>query len=102
MIAISPQEVPRTNHHLQLTYLFENYAFYRDHHCWLQRLGTADRAGLEARFSEVVAAGDLTAYWRTDQREGRFPLRALLDPARFPDGPQLCYAPGTDVRDGSN
>ena len=30
--------------------------------------------------------------------EGRFAYRGLLDEAEFPDGPQLCYPPGTDVR----
>ena len=98
-LGVSPLTRDVGNHHLQITYLFNDYELSRDHRCWLDSLAPEDRASLEVAMERIGASEPLHSSWLDDEREGRHPFRALLDAARFPDGPRLCYPPGTDVRD---
>lgn len=86
------------NNHLQLSYAFNDFAYFRDHTCWIDNLAPDDAATLTGWFDRVKTTPALQNQWQTYAREGQYELRGLLDASRFPDGPELCYPPGTDVR----
>ena len=86
------------NNHLQLSYAFNNFAYTRSHACWIERLSPDDATAIRTWFDALRGTPDLLNQWRTSVREGQHEWRGLLDTSRFPNGPQLCYPPGTDVR----
>ena len=88
----------RRNNHFQLTYMFNNYMFYRDHRCWPDYLDAASGTALLELFESLKTRGALRAAWETATEEGAMAYRALLDAEKFPDGAQLCYPLGLDVR----
>ena len=91
---------PRFTNHYELAWAFNDFEFTSHQTCWVTQLGGAARARLETHFDNVLRADPrFISAWTTVTNEGHLPFRALLDPARFPDGPQLCYSPGTDVRE---
>ena len=98
VIAHTPLHPLEANNHLQLTYLFNDYRYYRSHTCWAAQLAPDARAALQERFDSVRAGDGFISGWNTVEEEGAFAYRGLLDRSRFPDGPLLCYPPGTDVR----
>ena len=85
------------NNHLQLTYLFNNYTFFRDHRCWVDYLDPSSKATLLAYFDSAETKRTVAAQWETASEEGMQALKELLNRERFPDGPQLCYPLGLDV-----
>ncbi len=98
LIANNGLATDRRNNHFQLTYMFNNYAFYRDHRCWPDYLDAAPRSALLELFESLKATGALRARWETATEEGAMAYRALLDAEKYPDGAQLCYPLGLDVR----
>ncbi len=89
-----------SNNHLELAYAFNEYRFTMSKTCWVHQLETGARTALVELFEKTIRVSDVFVEgWRTATDEGLFPIRALLDLERFPDGPQLCYPPGTDVRE---
>ena len=98
-IAINPLEIGRSNH-LELAWVFNNFLFHRNQSCWVVQLGPAERTALEDRFNNVLRVhADFVGVWsQVDFNEGMLPFKGLLNIVTFPDGPQLCYPRGTDVR----
>ena len=86
--------------HLELAWAFNDYTFHQNQTCWVTQLGGGARAVFQSHFDNVLRTDQrFVNGWTTVTFEERFPFRALLDPARFPDGAALCYPPGTDVRE---
>ena len=98
-IATNPLEIGRSNH-LELAWVFNNFLFHRNQTCWVPQLGAAERTALEDRFNDVLRVHpDFVGAWSTvDFNEGMLPFKELLNTVTYPDGPQLCYPGGTDVR----
>ena len=98
LIARNGLTTNRRNNHFQLSYLFNGYAFYRDHRCWADHLDASSQELLLDYFDSPDTMAKLTAQWEAASEEGMSALKELLDRERFPDGPQLCYSLGLDVR----
>ncbi len=98
LIAVNPLRPLEANNHLQLTYLFEKYAFYRNHTCWVDQLASAGQRPLLDRFNAIRTGDGFVRAWETAEEESALPYTGLLDRSEFPEGPQLCYPLGTDVR----
>ena len=88
----------RRNSHLQLTYLFNDYKFSRDSRCWVDHLDASSKKGLLDYFDSIKTTEKFIAQWESASEEGMKALSELLNIARFPEGPQLCYPLGLDVR----
>ena len=84
--------------HFQLSYTFNNYEFTRGMQCWVDVLNPSGSDELLTWWKKYRASDVLINAWRTNEEEGDFPFRGLLDATKFPEGPQLCYPFGTDVR----
>lgn len=87
-----------SNNHLQLTYVFTEEGFTRDHTCWVDQLDDEASSAIDAWFGQYTASEAFLSGWNTAIGEGYYTLRGLLDTDVYPDGPQLCYEPGTDAR----
>ena len=98
-IATNPLEISRSNH-LELAWVFNNFLFHRDQSCWVIHLDPTERTALEERFNNVLRVhADFVGVWsQVDFNEGMLPFKELLNMVSYPDGPQLCYTRGTDVR----
>ena len=74
--------------------------FHRDQRCWVDHLEAAERSAIEDRFNNVLRVHpDFIGVWsQVDFNEGMLPFKELLNAIPYPDGPQLCYLKGTDVR----
>lgn len=92
----------RGNNHLGLEYHFNNFSFSRDPACFVDYLEPEAKLELENAFNAIKNTPTFIASWRTANEEGRYQYRDLLDAAKYPNGPQLCYPPGTDARESSN
>ena len=89
-----------SNNHFELAYAFNDYSFYRQKTCWVEQLETGARATFVEQFEGTIRVAPIFLQgWGTATGEGMYPYRALLDPDLYPDGPQLCYGAGTDVRE---
>lgn len=84
--------------HFQLSRLFNNYQFIREPICWPEYLDEYDGKSLQDWWSEYRQTDQLINGWRTNEEEGEYPFRDLLEIAFYPDGPEMCYDLGTDVR----
>ena len=98
-IATNPLEIGRSNH-FELAWVFNNFLFHRNQTCWVVQLEAAERTALESRFNDVIRVhADFVGAWsQVDFNEGMLPFNELLNIATYPDGPQICYPKGTDVR----
>ena len=88
----------RRNSHLQLTYMFNDYEFYRDQRCWVDHLDSSSKKSILDYFDSIKTTEKFIAQWQNASEEGMKALSELLNIARFPEGPQLCYTLGLDVR----
>ncbi len=85
---------PVTSYHLQLSY-WEN-TFTSNSRCWVDFLVDSTFA---RHFNEAIRTDSMfVSSWEDAEAEGQHQFRAFLDPKRYPEGPQLCYPIGTDVR----
>ena len=84
--------------HFQLTNLFNNFQFLRDDLCWVDYLEKIEKEKLTSWWNKYKESAHLVDSWNTNVEEGKFPFKGLLDTSKYPDGPQFCYPPGTDVR----
>lgn len=85
--------------HLELTFFFNSFQFSKNQTCWVNQLDASDKAAFLDRFNNVLRLDStFIGFWQTDQREGKLPFKQLLDTTLYPDGAQLCYDKGTDVR----
>lgn len=84
--------------HFQLSRLFNNYRFLSDIQCWPDFLSGNDNKNLLLWWDEYSKGQQLVNSWRTTKEDGKYPFRELLEVALYPDGPQMCYELGTDVR----
>ena len=98
-IATNPLEIGRSNH-FELAWVFNNFLFHRNQTCWVVQLEAAERAALESRFNDVIRVHpDFVGAWsQVDFNESMLPFKELLNIVTYPDGPQICYPNGTDVR----
>ncbi len=98
-IATNPLEIGRSNH-LELAWAFNDFLFHRDQTCWVVQLEPTERTALEDRFNNVIRVHpDFVGVWsQVDFNEGMLPFKELLNIVTYPEGPQLCYPKGTDVR----
>lgn len=90
---------PAFGNHLELAYTFNNYPFHSNQSCWVDQLDAPSRSSLLNRFdAELRTDPRFIDSWRTVQFDGKLAFRELLNTAKYPDGAQLCYPPGTDER----
>ena len=64
----------------------------------MDHLDAASKKALLDYFNSPETVARVTAQWEASSEEGMHALRELLDRERFPEGPQLCYPLGLDVR----
>ena len=88
----------RRNSHLQLSYMFNDYTFFRDQRCWVDYLDPTSKKSLLGYFHSTTTMEKLSAQWESASEEGMKAYKELLNKGRFPEGPQLCYPLGLDVR----
>ena len=70
-----------SNNHLELTDSFNEYRFYRDKTCWVDRLEAGDRSALVDLFENTIRVSEgFIRGWLTATDGDRYPYRALLDP----------------------
>jgi len=67
--------------------------------CWLDNLESNDKAILQSTWDSAKVTDEFIQGWSTLQMEGNLIFNGLLDSATYPDGPQMCYPFGTDVRE---
>ena len=78
--------------------MFNEYTFYRDHRCWVDHLDPHSKNLLLDYFNSPETVAKLSGQWATASEEGMNAYKELLNRERFPEGPQLCYSLGLDVR----
>lgn len=88
----------RGNNHVGLEYHFKSFTIARNKSCWVDRLEPAARQQLESEFNRIKMTPAFIQSWQTANEEGYYQYRGLLDEAKYPSGPQLCYPLGTDAR----
>lgn len=86
--------------HLELSFGFENFTFTSSATCWVNQLESAPKTNLENYFNNTLRVdADFISSWQTITMEGKLPWKELIDDTdTYPDGVQLCYPAGTDVR----
>lgn len=84
--------------HFQLSRLFNNYKYIDNILCWPDYLDKEEKTKLYGWWDEYKKTDVLVSSWRENIEEGKYPFRELLDASKYPNGPQLCYPLGTDVR----
>ena len=82
------------NNHLELAYW--DGSFTHSKKCWVDFLEFLDFLNY---FNNTIRndSGFINS-WMTAQDEGYYPLKAFLDSTLYPNGAQLCYELGADVR----
>ncbi len=98
LIAGNGLTTDRRNNHLQLTYMFNDYTFFRDQRCWVDYLDPISMKSLLAYFDSIKNTQMFIGQWETATEEGMKAYKELLNKERYPEGPQLCYPLGLDVR----
>ena len=98
LIAKNGLTTDRRNNHFQLSYMFNNYMFFRDHRCWPEHLNAPAKQSLLDYFDSIKTTEKFRVQWEAATEEGAKPYKELLDEERYPRGAQLCYPLGLDVR----
>ena len=86
------------NNHLQLTYMFNNYSFFRDQRCWANYLDPISSKSLLSYFDSIKTTEKFIEQWESASEEGMKAYKELFNREKYPEGPQLCYPLGLDVR----
>lgn len=84
--------------HFQLSYAFDDYQYYEQNTCWIDNLDSQAKSEIESFWETYLGTTPLEDKWKDLVQDGEYPFRGLLSVSDFPEGPQLCYPPGTDVR----
>ena len=84
--------------HFELSYRVREYLHMINQTCWVDQLNQADRRELLDWFGEVSSRPTFIDSWKLPEFGEQYPFRELLDPRKYPNGPQMCYPRGTDVR----
>lgn len=87
------------NNHLGLVYYFNNFKYVKDPRCWIEHLNSEDKQRLLAKWEEIQVSSKFIQSWNSTFEDGAYPYRALLDETNYPNGPQLCYEYGLNVRE---
>ncbi len=88
-----------TNNHIQYAYWLEDFKKQRDAICWAETLGAKEKIKLEEYFEKYFRNNEsFLKSFGALSIENMNPYKALLDKEVFPNGVQLCYPAGTDVR----
>ena len=98
LIARNGLTTDRRNSHFQLTYLFNSYMFSRDDRCWADHLNAPSKKSLLDYFDSIKTTEEFRAQWETATEEGAKAYKELLNGEKYPEGAQLCYRLGLDVR----
>ena len=99
LIARNAMATGMSNNHLELNFSFNDHRFYRDKTCWVDYLqDELKRAFVDLFENDIRVSSQFVEGWRQATDENMYPYQRLLDSGLFPDGPQMCYPPGTDVR----
>lgn len=88
----------RGNNHVGLEYHIKNFTIAREKICWVDRLEAVAKQQLENVFNRIKKTSTFLRSWQTANEEGYYQYKGLLDAAKYPNGPQLCYPLGTDAR----
>lgn len=67
--------------------------------CWPDFLSDSDRQAFYQKYHQFNTHADFVSSWHSLNNDGVYPFRNLLSQQYSPDGPQLCYPFGTDVRE---
>ena len=86
------------SNHMGLIYLFSDLQNSKDNRCWVDHLTAEDKEKFEGEFNKLKTTPKFIRAWNDVNEEGMYPTRGALDKEKYPDGPQLCYPLGTDVR----
>jgi len=82
------------NNHIEFGYWNGSKIFSKK--CWVDFLESSDFVDY---FNNTIRTDSrFIDTWTSVQDEGFYPIRGLLDSELYPDGAQLCYELGTDVR----
>ena len=85
--------------HIDLRYYPDGFTGYSAAFvCWFDNLESDDKAKLQSAWDKAKVTDEFIQGWSTLEMEGNFIFKGLLDSAKYPDGPQMCYPIGTDVR----
>lgn len=84
--------------HFELSKIFNNFQYTKDNKCWPDLLNETDNRQLNSWWNSYKTTEKLKSGWSSNTEEGKYPFKGLLDITTYPDGPMLCYLPGTDVR----
>jgi len=66
--------------------------------CWIDYLEIDDQVKLQSAWDDAIT-DEFIQGWSTLTMEGNLIFKGLLDSMIYPDGPQMCYPIGTDVRE---
>lgn len=84
--------------HFQLSHAFNDFNYLRGVLCWPEFLAATEQDALSRWWQTYRKLDHVRDSWNTILEEGKYPFRALLDPVSYPQGLELCYPLGTDVR----
>jgi len=86
--------------HIDLRYYSDGFSGYSGEFvCWVDNLESGDRAELQSAWDSAKVTDEFIQGWSTLVMEGNYIFKGFLDSEKFPDGPQMCYPIGTDVRE---
>jgi len=89
--------------HIDLRHYPNGFAgFSGEFVCWIDNLESDDKAMLQSAWDSAKVTDEFIQGWSTLEAEGNLVFNGLLDSEIYPDGPQMCYPIGTDVREPVN
>jgi len=89
---------PDYSAHFQLAYADNNFQDYKYNLCWIENLDSHAKAEIDSFWTTYLETTPLEDNWKNLREDTKFPYRKLVDLGDYPQGPQLCYQMGTDVR----
>jgi len=95
---IGTSSLTNGNNHLGLVYYFNNFKYTKDSKCWVEHLNDEDKQKLLDLWEEIRTSSKFIVSWQNSFEDGAYAYRALLNLDNYPDGLQLCYDYGLDVR----
>jgi len=84
--------------HFQYSFLFNNFQYINNIQCWPDQLTADASTELNTWWERYRESEWSMDGWNGTFEEGAYPFRGLLDKTKYPNGLELCYPLGTDVR----
>ncbi len=92
-------EIPASIH-IDFRYYPDGFSGYSGEFvCWVDNLESDGMAELQSAWDNAKVTDEFIEGWSNLVMEGNYIFKGLLDSEKFPDGPQMCYPFGTDVRE---